>query len=239
MSLRTLRSHERPAMIRQHGLALIMVVVLLALVSAYFIAYGLNRTGTEVVGEREQRTTQALLEAKAALVAYAASQAWSTGTTDQPGSLPCPDTDNNGTANPPCSSAASRIGRLPWQTIKASELRDASGEKLWYALSANFRTASGTTVVNSDTAGQLTVVGTAPASSVVAVLIAPGTAVLDTLLLTQTQERGATNVNRVASYLEDKNAGATDTYTSAAPGANGIYNALASTYNSASESASF
>lgn len=226
-------------MIRQRGLAMIMIIVLLALVSAYLITSGINRTSTEVTIEREQDTQDALLQAKAALAAYAASQAWSTGSNDQPGSLPCPDITDDGAADTPCATAASRVGRFPWKTIGAPELRDASGEKLWYALSADFRTLSGTTIVNSDTLGQLTVVGSAPASNVVAVLIAPGSAVLDTVLLNQPQDRSAANINRRASYLEDRNAGGTTTFTTAAPGANGVYNAAASTYNSMSQSASF
>jgi hypothetical protein len=73
-----------------------------------------------------------------------------------------------------CSNVLERIGRLPWATIGAQDLRDASGERLWYAVSSNFRKFSGTTVINSDTPGLLTVTGTAPANNVVAVIIAPG-----------------------------------------------------------------
>lgn len=233
-------TRNRPPVTSQRGLAMIMIIVLLTLISAYLITSGINRTSTEVSIEREQGSQDALQQAKTALIAYAASQAWGTDQNDQPGSLPCPDTTlNNGVAYSCSTSATSRVGRLPWKTIGAPELRDASGEKLWYALSANFRTASGTTLVNSDTLGQLTVVGAAPASNVVAVLIAPGPAVLDTVLLNQPQDRRAANVNRVASYLEDRNAAGTDTFTTAAPGANGVYNAAASTFNSISEAASF
>src|SRR5258708_29066232 len=43
------------------------------------------------------------------------------------------------------------IGRIPWKTLGIDDLRDASGERLWYALAHNFRKLSGTTVINSDT----------------------------------------------------------------------------------------
>ncbi|OGA19961.1 MAG: hypothetical protein A3H32_20475, partial [Betaproteobacteria bacterium RIFCSPLOWO2_02_FULL_63_19] len=235
-------------MTRQRGMTMIVIIVLLALISAYLIASGINRTSSEVAIERDQRTREALLQAKAALIAYAAAQAWTNKAgdpfpdkTDQPGSLPCPDIDNNGGADaiPDCTSGASRVGRFPWKTIGAPELRDASGETLWYAVSASFRTRSNTTIVNSDTQGALTVVGTAPESNVVALLIAPGAPVQDPLISGQSQDRSSTNVNRVASYLEDKNAGGTDTYTSAAPGANGVYDAGATTYNSMAQSVAF
>lgn len=227
---------------------MLVIIVLLAMISAYLIASGINRTSSEVSVERDLRTREALLQAKAALIAYAAAQAWTNKAgnpfpdkTDQPGSLPCPDNDNNGGADavPDCTSGASRVGRFPWKTVGAPELRDASGETLWYAVSASFRTRSNTTRVNSDTQGALTVVGTAPETNVVALLIAPGAPVQDPLLSGQSQDRSSANVNRVASYLEDKNAGGTDVYTTAAPGANGVYDAGATTYNSMAQSVSF
>jgi len=79
------------------------------------------------------------------------------------------------------------------------DLRDASGERLWYALSYNFRKNFGTTAINSDTPGQLSVTGTAPASNVVAVLFAPGAA-----LLTQNRPSDPTDPahNSPSNYLE-------------------------------------
>jgi hypothetical protein len=79
------------------------------------------------------------------------------------------------------------------------DLRDASGERLWYALSYNFRKNFGTTVINSDTPGQLNVTGTAPASNVVAVLFAPGAA-----LLTQNRPSDPADPahNSPSNYLE-------------------------------------
>ena len=224
-------------MTRQRGLALIVMILLLSLISAFLIASGIEQTSSEVAIESDRRARDALSQAKAALIAYAASRVWSSSYTfpdyrDQPGSLPCPDITNDGKSDTPCSTDASRVGRFPWQTLGAPELRDAGGETLWYALSDNFRTESGTTVVNSDTPGQLTVVGPAAQSDVVAVLIAPGAPVDDPLLAGQSQDRSAANVNRVASYLEDKNASGTTTFTSAAPGANGVYVPAAETYNS-------
>jgi hypothetical protein len=227
---------------RQRGYAMIMLISMVTLVSSYLLANALTRTSAEIVSEQDRRTLDALTEAKAALIAYAASGAWKySDSSIQPGGLPCPDANNDGTAESTCTTASSRIGRLPWKTIDLSDQRDASGERLWYGLSANFVKAIGTTTINSDTVGTLTFNGNTPATSVVAVIIAPGPAVQDTSLLpaTQIQDRTSTNENRAASYLEDTNYAATDTYTNAAHGANGVYVSSATTYNSLAQSRDF
>lgn len=170
----------------QRGFALIAILSLAALISAYLIASTLNLNSAGVSNEREQRSMNALRQAKAALIAYAASEQWQKykvpTTYFQPGALPCPDKDDDdGASDCTGSTTSSMIGRLPWSTLGIDDLRDASGERLWYALSWNFRKLqNGTppTVINSDTQGQLTVNGTAAANNVVAVLFAPGAAIL-------------------------------------------------------------
>jgi len=187
-------SPRRSAERLQSGFALIAVLALAALISAFLIASALNRNRTDVSNEREQRNMDALRQAKAALIAYAANEQWqkykSQGT-DQPGALPCPDIVHDGTeaeeGDADCvgSTANNMIGRLPWKTLGVDDLRDASGERIWYALAHNFRKLTGTTIINSDTQAcdtpacnpgesQLTVTGTAPASNVVAIVFAPG-----------------------------------------------------------------
>ena len=199
----------------QRGFALIALLALAALISAFLIASALNLTRAGNSNEREDRSMKALTQAKAALIAYAASETWqNTGgvTPFQPGALPCPDRDNDGIAEDhefpqkPCDTALKRIGRLPWKTIGADDLRDASGESLWYAVSASFlkNTPSYT---NSDTLGQLKVTGSAPANNVVAIVFAPGEAI-------QGQVRSPANVNDPASYLEQFNAFTYATFTS-------------------------
>ncbi len=200
---------------RQGGFAMIALIALIAIMSAYLVANALARTNAELANTREQRSMNALRQAKAALIAYAASEEWqqyrSGPTNFQPGALPCPDSNDSGNSAGICSAAANRIGRLPWKTLGIDDLRDASGERLWYALSANFRKLSGTTVINSDTQGQLTVIGIAPASNIVAIVFAPGEAI-------QGQNRDPANAlahNSPANYLEGYNA-AYDTFTSTA-----------------------
>jgi len=189
----------------ERGFALIALLSLAALISAFLIASALNLTSADNSNEREQRSMNALRKAKAALIAYAANEQWQlykVQATDQPGGLPCPDTDDNGTSQLSCTNAVDRVGRLPYMTIGADDLRDASGERLWYALSSNFRKLSGTTIINSDTQGLLTVTGAAPASNVVAVVIAPGQALSG-------QDRIAQH-NDPAAYLEGLTASTPD-----------------------------
>jgi hypothetical protein len=188
----------------QRGFAIMVIVALIVLVSAYFLANGLNRTSAQISNDREARTMAALLKAKSALIAYAASEAWQSHmgqSTGQPGSLPCPDRDSDGDSD--CvwggiTNSVSLIGLLPYTTLGTEDLRDASGERLWYAVSRNFRKLSGVTVVNSDTQGQFTVTGTTTASNVVAVVIAPGPVI-------QGQNRSS-GTPSPGSYLESFNA---------------------------------
>jgi len=200
----------------QRGFAMIALLALAALIGAFLIASSLNRTAADVSNERGDRNMNALRNAKTALIAYAANEQWqlykTPGTYFQPGALPCPDRNDDGDADCILPNTASLIGRLPFTTLGIDDLRDASGERLWYALSHDFRklrctsipppptppSPSGCTTINSDTQGQLTVVGTAPATQVVAVLFAPGEAL-------QGQNRDPANAtahNNPLNYLE-------------------------------------
>lgn len=185
---------------KERGFALIVIVSLVVLIASYFLVSALNKSSSQLSGAREQATMDSLLKAKSALVAYAASEQWQLykgQSPNQPGALPCPDQDDDGDSDcvgPGITNSISLIGRLPWKTIGSDDLRDSSGERLWYAVSRNFRKLYGTTVVNSDTQGQLTITGTTSGSSIVAVVIAPGQ-------VTQAQDRVAGH-NSPASYLE-------------------------------------
>ncbi len=122
--------------------------------------------------ERNQKTAAALAQAKDALIGRAATD------NNRPGSLPCPDTDNDGSAELFAgNNCPSYVGRLPWRTLGIPDLRDGSGEMLWYALSPNFRDHPSAGPLNSDTAGQLLITGASPANNVIAIVFAPGAAV--------------------------------------------------------------
>lgn len=148
--------------------------------------------------ERDKITAAALAQAKEALIGYAVGVSDFSGG-DRPGDLPCPDLNDSGspgaswTSN--CDAQTLRIGRLPWKTLGLPDLRDSSGERLWYAISINFKddTRTACTVpgnvgcLNSDARGTITLRNSAGAvihdgtnpdpftpSGIIAVIFAPG-----------------------------------------------------------------
>jgi hypothetical protein len=158
-------------------MALIAVVAVLVLAG---VLLSLSSFGfTKVSVDRDRSTNAALAKAKEGLIAYAVADA------NRPGELPCPDVNNDGQLTPGedfggGGACTSLIGRLPWQTLGLPDLRDDSGEPLWYALSGDFR-AGNNVPLNSDTAFRagntsLSIVGTTPAANVVAIVFSPGEA---------------------------------------------------------------
>jgi len=184
---------------RQRGIAL-MLLMLLAIVtaSAIFVA-ALGQPGTRNALQEQERTLQALQLAKEALIAYAANQ-------NIPGRLPCPEntlligTSTEGSALGGCTLPA--IGRLPWRTLNLGDLRDAYGERLWYAISPGFRLAP----INSETQAQLTVDGVP--NTAVAIIFSPGPALPGQTRPTTAPVQPAPDANYltwVANYLDLSN----------------------------------
>jgi len=187
----------------QRGAAMMVMLVILVIGAAAILVNSLNSSTIKIA--RDDATADVLAQAKDALIGRAVSD------TTVPGSLPCPDTHAlgsglEGTADfaTPCTSY---IGRLPWKTLGLPDLRDSSGERLWYALSINFRDIT-TSVVNSDTPGTISVFapdGTllndgSGTTGAVAVIIAPGS------VLTRqggvVQDRSAAGYNTASNYLD-------------------------------------
>lgn len=183
---------SRTSATRQRGQALLLTVLLLIL-GASVLVYNLATPG-KVDIDKDKITADALAQAKAALIGYAAGVDNLAGG-DRPGDLPCPDLNDLGSPTAPCNTQASRIGRLPWKWLGLPDLRDGDGERLWYAVSDNFKYSTRTACVapgdagclNSDSRGTITVRNTAGAviydgtnpdpytpSGVVAVIFAPG-----------------------------------------------------------------
>ena len=105
--------------------------------------------------ESDQKTTDALALVKTALIGWTVARGDIAGN-DRPGEFPCPDTDNDGNTNAPCS--AGRLGRVPWKTLGIPEPKDSAGETLWYAVADKFRIrGSYNNPLNSDTRGDITV----------------------------------------------------------------------------------
>jgi hypothetical protein len=196
--------HERPPLRgKQRGQGLLGVIAIFG-IGLSALLYGLI-TPASLSIEKEKSTNAALALARDALIGRAATD------DNRPGSLPCPDFDD-GTVNPinvandgiadllAGADCPSYIGRLPWKTLGLPDLRDASGERLWYMLSTRFRDAKEAEPINTDTKGNVTVYSgnatTVMTSEAAAVIFAPGE-------ILSTQNRGdAANQKNPSNYLE-------------------------------------
>lgn len=128
------------------------------------------------------KTMAALSVGQQALLAYAQQPLGSPVcglNCSRPGDLPCPDRNNDGIAETSCSNTA-RLGRLPWKTLGIGDVRDGSGERLWYVVSERYKNNPRMTPLNLDTPGSwsvATVQGVrwdgSQGGGVVAVVIAP------------------------------------------------------------------
>ena len=155
---------------RQGGVAILLFMIILLLLGIDLLS---SLPAAKPV--RDSRTLDALREARDALVGRSVQDA------NRPGSLPCPDTNNDGVADLfHGSDCPSYIGRLPWKTLDLPDLRDASGERFWYVLSPLFRDHPSAEPINSDTKGTLAVYApdgtTLLTSNAVAVIFSPGSA---------------------------------------------------------------
>lgn len=167
------------------------LLLLLGMFSLGLVLSNLN--ASQLRRERDDATNDALKQAKEALIGRAISVALTSAGQARPGDLPCPDLDDDGVAELSCGNASgttqqsNRLGRIPWKTLGLPDLRDGYGERLWYAVSNNFKNNTRHMPLNSDTPGTITVRdiygnvrfdGTLPApgaaGGVVAVIIAPG-----------------------------------------------------------------
>ncbi len=163
---------------------LLFLVIITMMLGIYFLAGLPALTARDIQGGK--KTASMLGQARDALMGRAIQDV------GRPGSFACPDIMTNISNNVPNDGIADLLsgndcpayaGRLPWRTLDLPDLRDASGERLWYVLSRNFRDDDSAQPINSDTKGTLTVYAqdgvtslTPPGSEAVAVVFAPGVA---------------------------------------------------------------
>lgn len=213
---------------RQRGYAAAVFLVLLIMGFLAALVGQLSAVDSGTLAERNLKNEAVLREARNALLAWAAQHPQNPGNRiaapcqpvdgagpqcpDRPGALPCPDTDNDGWANEPCDTLNLQTGRFPWRTLNAPDLRDDAGERLWYAVSANFRhqtTHLAGFSVNAFTPGNLRMCANATActagdpqqeiaTQLAAVVIAPRSALPG-------QDRGGAGLNQANQYLEARN----------------------------------
>ena len=139
--------------------------------------------------DQSEKTTAAVLAlAKEALIGRSATD------NNRPGSLPCPDLNNDGIAELFSGSACpAYIGRLPWKTLDLPDPIDGNGDRLWYALAPRLRDHATLQPINPQQVPELTLDGVA---NIAAILFSPGAP-----LATQ----GNRPSNQLADYLEGSN----------------------------------
>lgn len=178
----TRRPTDRPR--HQQGNVLAIMVVLMAVL----MLGALTDQRTAIANAHQQMTEAALMQAREALVGFAATyrdtrETQSARETQSFGYLPCPNTDNDGISDLTCGSTeVSALGRLPWKTLDLQSYRDSAGECLWYAISGRAKNSPKTYQLNWDTQGQLLVQDSAgklqhdtdPHTRPLAVVITPG-----------------------------------------------------------------
>ncbi|KAF0166852.1 MAG: hypothetical protein FD157_14 [Rhodocyclaceae bacterium] len=178
---------------KQHGFLLIALLALIAMGGLYFFIS--NLTPELLQARRQQQTSEALTQAREAVLGYAVRYRESqlaTGTSGIVyGYLPLPDLgstrNNNQLTDSSCYGKegceaynfsgnginVTVIGRFPWRTLGTGPLRDANGECLWYAVSGSHQRNQPDPArpMNWDTLSQMDVVvanGTAAMVSAVA-----------------------------------------------------------------------
>lgn len=187
------------SILRQRGVALVMLLVLLVMAGLALLLAGLGEMFD--VHLRRAQTDAVLAQARDALLGRALSNA------NMPGSLPCPDlvtnlagnnVPNDGVADLLSGTQCpAYLGHLPWRTLGLGDLRDADGERLWYVLSPNFRDDDSAQPLNSDSHAQLSWADAEP-NQLVALIFAPGAAL-------DGQMRTPSNANDVRHFLEGGN----------------------------------
>lgn len=196
---------------RERGAVLLAVMLVFITAAAYFLLEDLNAATRQAA--REQQTAAALSMAKQGLIAYAVTYPDRVNADSGPGYLPCPDRNNNGSADDgACADDTlpfpTTVGRLPWRTLGLNELHDGDEERLWYVVSQQHRHNPKLIPLYSETPGTLTLDGV---NDIVALVIAPGSPVAN-------QSTRDSDPELATNYLEGANVDGDRDFVSAAAG---------------------
>ena len=98
---------------RAAGSALLLLLLVLGVVATWLAL----RSSAGMQIERDRITASALGQAREALIGFATAYRYLVNDEEVFGYLPCPDSNNDGVAHPPCgASQVAVLGRLPWKT---------------------------------------------------------------------------------------------------------------------------
>ncbi len=173
------RDHKQRRPKQQRGAALLLILFIALTLGLAFLFKPVSDSLNHFT--REGTSNDSMAQAKDALVGFAATYR-DRNPNEAFGYLPCPDTNNDGFAEPNCGNQdESVIGRVPWKTLGIAPLRDSASECLWYAVSGHAKDNPKTSTFNWDTLGQFivqdadgnTLAGATPHDRPFAVLLAP------------------------------------------------------------------
>jgi len=116
------RPLDKPA----HGFTLVEMAIVLTIVGI-LLAGLLPMISGQIEQSRRNETRKYMDEVRDALLGYAIANKH----------LPCPDTDDDGKENTPCTAATFTVGKLPYNDLGVSD-KDAYGKVLGYAVTNNF-----------------------------------------------------------------------------------------------------
>lgn len=195
---------------RGFALLVLLLVGVVIGISTFFSMFGQNKTESS----RAAQSADHLTVAKAALIGYATSYREQVNTNRMWGYLPCPDENNDGAqdiAGPCSTSDTSVIGRLPYRTLGLQDLRDHTGECLWYIVSASHKTMT-SSLMNWDLRGNLKILDSAgnilaepddADGGAVAAIIAPGPPLSGQSRSTGNLRCSGNNLNGFNNWIEN------------------------------------
>jgi hypothetical protein len=174
---------------KQKGMALLIMVSMIVIAMTAMAITHLSLNAQSI--KRQQVTIASMAKARDTVIAFAITQ-------NIPGSVPCPDTNNDGLQNISAGVCTSRIGLLPYRTLNIAPLYDGANQLLWYAVDTSY-TGTLVTPHNSSRVANLQIDA---GSSQIFIVIAPNISLGGQSPTTPTPAN-------VAQYLEGDNADAT------------------------------
>ncbi len=217
---------------KQSGFALLAILALLSITLLFSVSGQLSSVLNKLNVTQFVDNQTLLLQAKKALIGYAADYDFSYPG-QFPGYLPCPDTNGNGSANPPCGNQSeSAIGCLPWRTLGLPEMKDQGVSPLLYAVSGSYKNSPKQALSNhsnglfviEDAYGQAQDNTDSANQRAIAVIFSPGTA------LSGQNRSNPPNCGNPSAYLETLNG--VDNATGLKSGASGSVPGISALPNS-------
>lgn len=176
---------RRRKAIPQRGAALLVLMLVLFLgATTWFLS---QSSPAQWRNQSNRLTDESLALAKSALIGRAAAD------NNRPGSLPCPDIDNDGKADGDFGFCSKNIGRLPWRTLNLPDLLDGNRDRLWYRLTDELQDNEDAPPINSTLSLGLVVDGTA---NIAAIVFSPGVPLLG---------QGGRPSDNITDYLDGTN----------------------------------